>query len=83
VALDCSVAQELRTWFAPTASTTACWRWGWLAMALAEKRGFKEEDLPICILAANWVSVWQVESLMHSGRLYRRSRRKPECRMYL
>ena len=46
VALDCSVAQEAcGLGLAPTASTTAMLALGdGLAMALAEKRGFKEED---------------------------------------
>jgi arabinose-5-phosphate isomerase len=46
VALDCSIAQEACTLgLAPTASTTTMLALGdALAMALAEKRGFKEED---------------------------------------
>jgi arabinose-5-phosphate isomerase len=46
IALDCSVAQEACSMgLAPTASTTAMLALGdALAMALAEKRGFKEED---------------------------------------
>ena len=46
VALDCSVAQEACSLgLAPTASTTTMLALGdALAMALAEKRGFKEED---------------------------------------
>jgi len=46
IALDCSVAQEACSMgLAPTASTTAMLALGdALAMALAEKRGFKEDD---------------------------------------
>jgi arabinose-5-phosphate isomerase len=46
VALDCSIAQEACSLgLAPTASTTAMLALGdALAVALAEKRGFKEED---------------------------------------
>lgn len=46
VALDCSIAQEACSLgLAPTASTTTMLALGdALAMALAEKRGFKEED---------------------------------------
>jgi len=46
VALDCSIAQEACSMgLAPTASTTAMLALGdALALALAEKRGFKEED---------------------------------------
>jgi arabinose-5-phosphate isomerase len=46
IALDCSVAQEACSMgLAPTASTTAMLALGdALAMSLAEKRGFKEED---------------------------------------
>ena len=46
VALDCSVAKEAcGMGLAPTASTTAMLALGdALAMALAEKRGFQEED---------------------------------------
>src|SRR5690242_17913431 len=46
IALDCSIAQEACSMgLAPTASTTAMLALGdALALALAEKRGFKEED---------------------------------------
>ena len=70
VALDCSVAKEACSLgLAPTASTTTMLALGdALAIALSEKRGFKEEDFanlhPGGKLGKQWA---RVESLMHSG----------------
>jgi arabinose-5-phosphate isomerase len=70
VALDCSVAEEAcRLGLAPTASTTAMLALGdALAVALSEKRGFKEEDFaglhPGGKLGKRLA---RVESLMHTG----------------
>src|SRR5205085_6543790 len=70
VALDCSVAQEAcALGLAPTASTTTMLALGdALAVALAEKRGFKEEDFadlhPGGTLGKRLA---RVESLMHKG----------------
>jgi arabinose-5-phosphate isomerase len=70
VALDCSVAQEACSLgLAPTASTTAMLALGdGLAMALAEKRGFKEEDFANLHPGGKLGKrLAKVESLMHSG----------------
>ena len=70
IALDCSVAQEACTLgLAPTASTTAMLALGdALAMALAEKRGFKEEDFANLHPGGKLGKrLARVESLMHSG----------------
>ena len=70
VALDCSVAQEAcGLGLAPTASTTAMLALGdGLAMALAEKRGFKEEDFANLHPGGKLGKrLAKVESLMHSG----------------
>ena len=70
IALDCSIDQEACSLgLAPTASTTAMLALGdALAVALSEKRGFKEEDFanlhPGGTLGK---SLARVESLMHSG----------------
>jgi len=70
VALDCSIAKEACTLgLAPTASTTTMLALGdALAMALAEKRGFKEEDFanlhPGGKLGKRRA---RVEALMHTG----------------
>jgi arabinose-5-phosphate isomerase len=70
VALDCSVSTEACSLgLAPTASTTSMLALGdALAMAVAEKRGFKEEDFanlhPGGKLGKRWA---RVESLMHTG----------------
>ncbi len=70
IALDCSVAKEAcALGLAPTASTTSMLALGdALAMALAEKRGFKEEDFaglhPGGKLGKRLA---RVESLMHTG----------------
>src|SRR5206468_7983407 len=70
IALDCSVAREAcGLGLAPTASTTTMLALGdALAMTLAEKRGFKEEDFaglhPGGKLGKRLA---RVESLMHSG----------------
>jgi arabinose-5-phosphate isomerase len=70
VALDCSVAKEAcGLGLAPTASTTAMLALGdGLAMALAEKRGFKEEDFAILHPGGKLGKrLAKVESLMHTG----------------
>jgi arabinose-5-phosphate isomerase len=70
VALDCSVAQEAcGLGLAPTASTTAMLALGdGLAMALAEKRGFKEEDFANLHPGGKLGKrLAKVDSLMHSG----------------
>jgi arabinose-5-phosphate isomerase len=70
VALDCSVAQEACSLgLAPTASTTSMLALGdALAMAIAEKRGFKEEDFANLHPGGNLGKrLARVESLMHSG----------------
>ncbi len=70
VALDCSVAQEAGSLgLAPTASTTTMLALGdALAMALAEKRGFKEEDFANLHPGGRLGKrLSRVESLMHSG----------------
>jgi arabinose-5-phosphate isomerase len=70
VALDCSVTREACSMgLAPTASTTTMLALGdALAMALSEKRGFKEADFanlhPGGKLGKRLARVW---SLMHSG----------------
>jgi arabinose-5-phosphate isomerase len=70
IALDCSVAQEAGTLgLAPTASTTTMLALGdALAMALAEKRGFKEEDFANLHPGGKLGKrLARVESLMHAG----------------
>ena len=70
VALDCSVAQEACSLgLAPTASTAAMMALGdALAMALAEKRGFKEEDFANLHPGGKLGKrLARVSSLMHSG----------------
>jgi arabinose-5-phosphate isomerase len=70
VALDCSVAVEACTLgLAPTASTTSMLALGdALAMALAEKRGFKEEDFANLHPGGKLGKrLAKVESLMHAG----------------
>jgi arabinose-5-phosphate isomerase len=70
VALDCSVAKEACTLgLAPTASTTTMLALGdALAMTLAEKRGFKEEDFANLHPGGKLGKrLARVESLMHSG----------------
>ena len=70
VALDCSVDKEACTLgLAPTASTTAMLALGdALAMALAEKRGFREEDFANLHPGGKLGKrLARVESLMHSG----------------
>src|SRR5437016_6143476 len=70
VALDCSIAKEACTLgLAPTASTTTMLALGdALAMALAEKRGFKEEDFANLHPGGNLGKrLARVESLMHIG----------------
>ncbi len=70
VALDCSVAEEACTLgLAPTASTTTMLALGdALAMELAEKRGFKEEDFANLHPGGKLGKrLARVESLMHSG----------------
>ncbi len=70
VALDCSVAQEACSLgLAPTASTTTMLALGdALAVALAEKRGFKEDDFANLHPGGKLGKrLARVESLMHSG----------------
>jgi arabinose-5-phosphate isomerase len=70
VALDCSVAKEAcGLGLAPTASTTAMLALGdGLAMALAEKRGFQEEDFANLHPGGKLGKrLAKVESLMHTG----------------
>ena len=70
VVLDCSVAKEACTLgLAPTASTTTMLALGdALAMALAERRGFKEEDFASLHPGGKLgKKLARVESLMHSG----------------
>jgi len=59
VALDCSVAHEACSLgLAPTASTTTMLALGdALAVALSERRGFKEEDFANLHPGASWASV--------------------------
>jgi arabinose-5-phosphate isomerase len=70
VALDCSVAQEACSLgLAPTASTTTMLALGdALAVALSEKRGFKEEDFADLHPGGKLgKKLARVSSLMHSG----------------
>jgi arabinose-5-phosphate isomerase len=70
VALDCSVAEEACSLgLAPTASTTSMLALGdALAMALADKRGFKEEDFANLHPGGKLGKrLARVESLMHTG----------------
>jgi arabinose-5-phosphate isomerase len=70
VALDCSIAQEACSMgLAPTASTTTMLALGdALAMALAEKRGFKEEQFADLHPGGKLgKKLAKVDSLMHSG----------------
>lgn len=82
VALDCSVAKEACSLgLAPTASTTAMLALGdALAVALSEKRGFKEEDFANLHPGGKLgKKLARVESLMHSGDALPRV--SPETRM--
>src|SRR5215472_12790124 len=70
VALDCSIAQEACSLgLAPTASTTAMLALGdALALALAEKRGFKEEDFANLHPGGKLgKKLARVSQLMHTG----------------
>jgi arabinose-5-phosphate isomerase len=70
VALDCSISQEAGSLgLAPTASTTTMLALGdALAVALSEKRGFKEEDFANLHPGGRLGKrLARVESLMHSG----------------
>jgi arabinose-5-phosphate isomerase len=70
IALDCSVAKEACSLgLAPTASTTTMLALGdALAVALSEKRGFKEEDFAKLHPGGKLgKKLARVESLMHSG----------------
>jgi arabinose-5-phosphate isomerase len=70
VALDCSISQEACSLgLAPTASTTTMLALGdALAVALSEKRGFKEEDFANLHPGGKLGKrLARVESLMHSG----------------
>jgi arabinose-5-phosphate isomerase len=70
VALDCSIAHEAcNLGLAPTASTTSMLALGdALAMALSERRGFKEEDFANLHPGGKLGKrLARVESLMHTG----------------
>lgn len=70
IALDCSIAKEACSLgLAPTASTTAMLALGdALAVALAEKRGFREEDFADLHPGGKLgKSLARVSQLMHSG----------------
>ncbi len=70
VALDCSVAQEACSLgLAPTASTTTMLALGdALAVALAERRGFKEEDFALLHPGGKLgKALARVRELMHTG----------------
>jgi arabinose-5-phosphate isomerase len=70
IALDCSIAQEACSMgLAPTASTTAMLALGdALALALAEKRGFKEEDFANLHPGGKLgKKLARVSQLMHTG----------------
>ena len=70
IALDCSVAQEACSMgLAPTASTTAMLALGdALALALSEKRGFKEEDFAHLHPGGKLgKKLARVSQLMHTG----------------
>src|SRR3954470_15430658 len=70
IALDCSIAQEACSLgLAPTASTTTMLALGdALAVALAEKKGFKEEDFAELHPGGKLgKKLARVEQLMHSG----------------
>ncbi len=70
VALDCSVAQEACTMgLAPTASTTAMLALGdALAVALSERRGFKEENFAELHLGGKLgKKLMRVSEVMHGG----------------
>ena len=70
IALDCSIAKEACSMgLAPTASTTTMLALGdALAMSLAERRGFKEEDFADLHPGGKLGKrLAKVESLMHSG----------------
>ena len=70
IALDCSIDQEACSLgLAPTASTTTMLALGdALAMALAEKRGFKEEDFANLHPGGKLgKKLARVEALMHTG----------------
>ena len=70
IALDCSVAQEAcNLGLAPTASTTTMLALGdALAVALSQKRGFKEEDFANLHPGGKLgKKLARVESLMHAG----------------
>ena len=82
VALDCSIAKEACTLgLAPTASTTTMLALGdALAVALAEKRGFKEEDFANLHPGGKLGKrLARVEALMHTGDAVPRVR--PDTRM--
>src|SRR5207302_4550333 len=70
IALDCSINKEACSLgLAPTASTTAMLAFGdALAVALAEKRGFKEEDFANLHPGGKLGKrLARVEALMHTG----------------
>ncbi|HSZ64383.1 MAG TPA: SIS domain-containing protein [Terriglobales bacterium] len=82
VALDCSISQEACSLgLAPTASTTTMLALGdALAVALSEKRGFKEEDFANLHPGGKLGKrLARVDSLMHSGDAVPRV--KPQAKM--
>jgi arabinose-5-phosphate isomerase len=82
VVLDCSISQEACSLgLAPTASTTTMLALGdALAVALSERRGFKEEDFANLHPGGKLGKrLARVESLMHSGELVPRV--TPETKM--
>jgi len=82
ISLSCAVAQEACTLgLAPTASTTAMLALGdALAVALAEKKGFKEEDFASLHPGGKLGKrLARVESLMHTGEAVPRV--SPQTRM--
>src|SRR5437016_1365960 len=82
VALDCSIAQEACSMgLAPTASTTTMLALGdALALAIAEKRGFKEEDFADLHPGGKLgKKLARARQLMHSGEAMPQV--KPETRM--
>jgi len=68
VALDCSISQELVRWdWLPRLRLRQCCFGRALAVALSERRGFKEEDLPIASWGKLGKRLARVEALMHRG----------------
>lgn len=73
VVLDVSVKEEACPFgVVPTASTTAAMALGdALAIALLERRGFREEDFATLHPGGSWGKRWlKVEELMHTGKAF-------------